>query len=64
MNGVMSTSSAAMPAHWAGCGAHTNVYCCNRVMASIIAAGPLRVPLMYVVVRSSGTGKITARALA
>jgi len=32
-------------------------------LAAMMAAGPLRVPVMYVVVRSSGTGKITARAL-
>src|SRR6202035_4812312 len=32
-------------------------------LAARIAAGPFRVPRSYVVVRSSGTGKITARAL-
>src|SRR5580700_8359610 len=31
-------------------------------LAARIAAGPFRVPCSYVVVRSSGTGKITARA--
>src|SRR5580658_3148211 len=30
-------------------------------LASMIASGPFRVPCSYVVVRSSGTGKITAR---
>ncbi len=29
---AMSISMAASPAHWAGCGAHTNENCCNFIM--------------------------------
>ncbi len=41
---LTSTSIAAAPAHWTGCGAHTNVYCCSLTIVSITAAGPWTKP--------------------
>ena len=37
---LMSTSMAAAPAHWTGCGAQTKLYCCSLIISWMIADGP------------------------